>query len=111
MEDIEGAKNTQNQTDGKEQVTNQRIEDIEEVSGQRREGRRQGTADRRKKIEDREQRTEKGEWRTDNIGQGTYNNIIDRNQDGGQKTDDREHRSENRKQRTVDKGPKIKNTE
>ena len=38
---------TQNRIDDKEQIRKQRIEDIEEVNGQRREGRRQGTADRR----------------------------------------------------------------
>ena len=48
-------------TDVKEQVRKQRLEDIEKVSGQRREGTRQRTENRR-------QRTEKGEWKTDNFG-------------------------------------------
>ena len=38
---------TQNRIDDKKQVRKQRIENIEEVSGQRSEGRRQGTEDRR----------------------------------------------------------------
>lgn len=54
-------------------------------------------------MEDREQRTEEGEWNRDNIGQGTYNRIGDRKQDGGRKTEDRGHRSENRRQGTVEK--------
>ena len=62
-------------------------------------------------MEDKEQRTEKGEWKIDNIGQGKYNRIVDRKQDGRQKTDDRGHRSANRKQGTVDRRQKIKKRE